>query len=209
MSDKGIYADILVNARYTFPSLFKNYDIIRTMNNLMRSSPSVLGDARHNYRQLQDDRKSPALKGDVCEKPVSDEIVANEIYRYATALHVHGGTSSDGISANYSRVFIPMDDPSCQIHENKNDLPEVRYTHTTRDYYIFEPTEEYDKKKYNAWTPGGAYIQSPEGMYNDRNRWARKCFQDLVTNVHYPDGRELVPLHDRKETWEEYEMMVR
>ena len=189
---KGIYADILINLGYTLNKYRENRNSMREINEIVRSSKNILSDARNN-------------RGNACYgKNASDADKVDEIYRRAIRLRPSSGTSNGGISERHSSVFIPTDDPECQIfkkNEFTKDRPDVKVVIQSSGYVHIEPVEKVDKKTHHGWTSGGAYIKAPSksGMGGKE----RECFLKMT------NGKELVSLHDRKDTWEMYDILSR
>lgn len=115
-------------------------------------------------------------------------LIAN-IYKSKTL----GDCSNGGISADHDEVLVVLDEPSCQVFEERKGLPCVKIVRRIlfeKEYVHAEPIDTKDKTKV-GFMAGGTFIYSLDSR-----------FSEFVNK--YP-----VSLHDRQETQEEYDMLSR
>ena len=103
-----------------------------------------------------------------------------------------GNCSNHGISERYDNILLICDDGPNEIDEN--NPPENLCKVVTRHigYKIYVHIEPVAKAKGAGWMYGGCVVDTSDGRFRN------------ATGIDYP-----VHLHDRDETWEQYEMLSR
>ena len=102
-----------------------------------------------------------------------------------------GNCSNNGISSRHDSVLVVMDNPRAQIFEEDPKRPTVKIVRRNifgKEYIHAEPVNQ-PKEGNIGWIMGGCFITTSDSR-----------FSNLVSP--YP-----VPLHDRQETQEEYDML--
>lgn len=108
--------------------------------------------------------------------------------------------SNNGISAHHREVFIPMTG-KCALLPNRMNAPEVviQPNSSHKDYIYAEPAEPVNREKYVGWMNGGAILVQPSESSIKEYECGQIAFH----------RKPFVNLHDRKETWAQYDMLSR
>lgn len=105
------------------------------------------------------------------------------------------GCSNNGISDNYDNVvcYFLEDGETVEDIKNAEDNAVVFIPRMLcgEKHYIFEPVKKVPEG-YVSYMSGGSYVGSCD------SRFIELC-----------DGFEILPLHDRTETWQQYDMLSR
>jgi hypothetical protein len=112
-----------------------------------------------------------------------------QVYRSARDF---GDTTNGGATSRVDEVTL-IDDDLPELFWANDDRPAMKIVRRTiggEEYVHAEPVEP-SPEGHTDWMFGGNYIASSDG------RWRRAL------------GSRPIPVHDRCETWEQYEMMSR
>ena len=101
--------------------------------------------------------------------------------------------TNNGVSGRYDRLLVLCDDGFLDV--DSDNLPEnlfhvVRRTFCGREIYHLEPVVP---PKDAGWMMGGNYAATSDSRFS------------RMTGNYY----EAIPIHDRQETWAEYDMLSR
>lgn len=111
----------------------------------------------------------------------------------ALRIHVYrdnlGDCTNEGISSKYNDLLLICENGYIEIDEN--NLPEnlVEVVEGFKGYKYLRPYKKADKDK-TGYMMGGNYAGSSDSRFCQINQ--------------YP-----LPIHDRQETWEQYDMLTR
>lgn len=107
----------------------------------------------------------------------------------------YGNCSNGGISARYGSVMCYFLEDGETIEDIKDYednavifIPRMLWG---KKHYLFEPLAP-TKKGYTSYMMGGCYVGSSDSRFSE-----------------YTDGFDILPLHDRSDTWEMYYAMTR